>query len=367
MAEQDNQSDDKTEEATPERREEARDRGQVPLSRELTSVAVLAGVVVFLTFYIPVYMRSLKRMMTVSFESIGRQQFTADGVLQFAESNWMVVLTLILPVFGAAAVSSIVATMAQTKLSWSWEKLNPDLNRLDPISGLGRLFSFQSWIELLKGILKMLAVSLVAWLILKNQWRRVPELMGYPVLSAWAYWTSIMRELVWYVAGFLLLIGAGDFFYNWRKLEKELSMSKQDVKDDYKRREGDPLIKRRRERFARDLLNRKTLESTKEATVLLTNPTHFSVALRYEVGMAAPILVAKGVDFLALKMREVAKEKAIPIIENRALARELYATVEEGEEIPNKLYRAVAEIIRYVFELKGKALPKRERSEGETN
>jgi flagellar biosynthetic protein FlhB len=160
----------------------------------------------------------------------------------------------------------------------------------------------------------------------------------------------------------MFVIAGGDYLYNFFSLEKKLKMTKQEVREEFKRREVDPHLKGRMRRMQRDLATRKVVEKTKEATVLLTNPTHYSIALKYEIGMAAPIVLAKGIDFLALKMREVAKEQKIPIIENRPLARELYATVDEGREIPDKLYKAVAEIIRYVFKLKGKAVPVRDNA-----
>jgi flagellar biosynthetic protein FlhB len=190
--------------------------------------------------------------------------------------------------------------------------------------------------------------------------------MNYTVPAAWAYWAEITKSLFWAVAGLMLLVAGIDYLYNFISFERRIKMTKQEVKDEFKRREVDPHLKARMRRMQRDMVMRRTLEKTKEATVLITNPTHFSIALKYELGMGAPILLAKGIDFLALEMRKVAKENKIPIIENRPLARELYATVEEGEEIPDKLYKVVAEIIRYVFKLKNKPMVRAPEAVGPT-
>jgi len=220
-----------------------------------------------------------------------------------------------------------------------------------------RMFSKNALMEALKSTAQMVAVSIVAYLILKGEMVKLPMLMHASVEKTWIYFGGISKTLAWSIAGFLLVIAAVDYFWNFRDLESKLKMTKQEVKEDVKRREIDQHVKSKQKRMQRDVVMRKTMDKTRTATVILTNPTHYSVALRYEPGDGAPTLVAKGIDFIALQMREVAKEEDIPIIENRPLARELYATVKEGEEIPEKFYRTVAEIIRYVFRLKGRRIP----------
>jgi flagellar biosynthesis protein FlhB len=177
--------------------------------------------------------------------------------------------------------------------------------------------------------------------------------MMYPLANLWTYWGAITQNLFLGVTMFLFAIAAFDYIYNFVSFETKLKMTKKEVKEEFKRREVDPHVKNRMRRMQRDLGSRRMVERTKSATVVVTNPTHFSVALKYEPGMAAPQVVAKGQDFLALEMREVAKELEIPIVENAPLARTLYKLVEVGHEIPDSLYKAVSEIIRYVFKLKG--------------
>lgn len=360
MAADDDSSAEKTEEATPQRREEAREKGQVASSKDLTSVLVLAACIAFVAAYIPNYVKQIERFMVKSFESLATKRIDSSNVLNYAFDSWSALIWLMVPIFGIVLVVSIAATFLQTRFSFSWQRVSPDWSRLDPIEGIKRLGNTQAFVELIKSIAKMLAVGIVSYLILYSEWVKVPQLMTFPIMSSWRYWAEITTELSWAVCMLLVLIGSADFLYSWFTVEKQLKMTKQEVKEDYKSQEGDPQIKRRRERLARELINRKVLEKTRGATVIITNPTHYSIALRYEIGMSAPQLVAKGIDHLALRMREVAKEKKIPIIENRPLARELYATVNEGEEIPQKMYKAVAEIIRYVYQIKNKPLKRRE-------
>ncbi len=356
---EDQSADDKTEDATPERREDAREKGQAVLSRELTSVAILAASCAFAIQMAPRMIQGLEKIFVQSFESVTTRRVDRDSLIEYFGQTWIDAMIYILPMFAVVAVVAIALTYGQTRILFSWEKLKPDFSRMNPLTGVARMVNTTAVTELVKGIAKMTAVGLVAYAILHSEWRKLPELMTYPIISTWTYWGDITKQLFWSVSALLLVIGGFDYFVNYFSFEKSLRMSKHDIKEEYKKREVDPHVKARIRRMARDLGMKKTLEKTREATVLITNPTHYSIALSYELGMGAPVLVAKGMDFIALEMREIAKEMGIPIIENRPLARELYATVKEGEEVPDKLYKVVAEIIRYVFKLKGKALGKK--------
>jgi flagellar biosynthetic protein FlhB len=348
--------DDRTEEASPERREEFREKGQIAVSREITSVVVLVAAVVFLSVYLTRMAQSLQKLFVADFESLATQRLGPETIIEIAFGYWKEFLFIIVPIFVVTELAAAGTTLAQTRLNWSWERLKPDFSRMNPLPGMARMVSMQSLVELSKGIGKMLAVGVVAYLILRSEWIKVPELMIYPIMSTWSYWGHITKTLFWSVAALMFAIAAGDYLYNFFSLEKKLKMTKQEVKEEFKRREVDPHLKGRMRRMQRDIVMRKVMEKTKDATVLITNPTHFSIALKYELGMPAPIVLAKGIDFIALKMREIAKEQQIPIVENRPLARELYASVEEGRPIPDKLYKIVAEIIRYVFKLKGRSV-----------
>ena len=367
MADETASSEDRTEDATPERRDEFRGRGEVVVSRELTSVFILGSCVVAFTSGAPKLLKSLQKLLIASFESLATRRIDNDNFSAYLSDIWLNLLQMIIPIFMITSVAAISLTLLQTKLNWSWERLSPDLSKLDPFSGIARMFTFQTVLELLKNIAKLIAVATVGYLILRSEWVHVPELMNYPMTATWSYWGKITRQLFWSVSGFLVVISGLDYLWNFFSNERKMRMTKQEVKEDYKRREVDQNVKAKMRRMQRDFAARKTIATTRTATVLITNPTHYSIALRYNIGDRAPVLLAKGVDFLALNMREAAKEEQIPIIENRPLARALYATVNEGEEIPDKFYKAVAEIIRYVYRLKGRAIPKKRVVDANSN
>ncbi len=362
MAEDSASDQDKTEEATPERREEFREKGHVVVSREITSALLLMGTALFLSLYLPQMISSLQTTLKLFFEMAGRDEVSAKSVIGIGLKAWLGVLIVIVPIFLVDLFLASGSTLLQTRFNWSWEKLSPDFSRLNPLSGVVRMVNMQAAVELLKGLAKLAAVTIVSFLILKGEWTIVPGLMNASMLGAWGHWAEITKQLLWSVGALLVAIGGLDYFYNFMAMEKKMRMSKQEVKEEYKKREVDPHVKARVRRMQRDMVMQKTISKTKEATVIITNPEHYAVALKYELGMAAPIVIAKGVDFLAQRMKEVARENDIPIIENKPLARTLYKLVEAGQDIPESLYKAVSEVIRYVFQLKGiKIQPKTQR------
>jgi flagellar biosynthetic protein FlhB len=359
LAEQEDISnDDRTEEATQERRDEFRERGQLAQSKEITGVATLLTCAALLVYLGPMMTQVVYKSFVASFQEIAEFRVNEGNILGYLGRWWIQTLIVIVPIFVAVAVISVAATFLQTRFSWSWKKLEPDFQRMNPMQGIIRMVGTEAAFELIKSMAKMTIVGFIAFLILKSEWPHVPGLLLFPVNKTWAWWKDITMLMIWNVSGFLLFLAAADYFYNWFSLERRMKMTKQEVKDEYKRRETDPQVKMRMRRIQRDMMNKKTLEKTRQATALITNPTHYAVAIKYELGMAAPLVVAKGIDFLALSMREVAKELDIPIIENKPLARTLYKVVEPGQEIPESLYKAVAEVIRYVFKLKKISVPK---------
>jgi flagellar biosynthetic protein FlhB len=361
VAENDNDidNDDKTEEASVERREDFRERGSVAHSHELSQVAGLAAIAIFLGWYAPQIVVRAEKILINNFKSIEHFRVNEKNILTYLGAQWVEILYITLPFFLVAAVASSLSSLLQTQFNWSWKKLEPDWSKLNPITGIGRLFSKEMLVGLFKTIAKLLAVSVVAWLVLAGEWRKVPALLHANYAASWMYWTEITQHLLWGVVGLMLFVGAADFIYNFITLENKMKMTKQEVKEETKQRESDPHVKAKLRRMAREIATRKTVENTRKATVLITNPTHYSIAIRYELGMPAPLVVAKGVDFLALKMRETAKELDIPIVENKSLARAIYASVKEGDEIPAGMYQAISEIIRFVFKLKGISIAKK--------
>ena len=359
MADNETDQEDKTEDASTERREDFREQGNVANSHELSQVAGLATIAAFITWYAPQVFDKSQRLFIKNFEQIQYFRVSEKNIMSYLTGTWIELLIMILPFFIVAASTGALVTLLQTQFNWSWKKLEPDWSKLNPLPGIGKMFSKETLVGLIKSSAKLAVVSIIAWLVLAGEWRKVPSLMNANFLASWIYWADITKTLLWGVVGLMLFVGAADFLYAFVTLENKMKMSKQEVKEEVKQRESDPHVKAKLRRMAREIATRKTVENTKKATVLITNPTHYSIAIKYEVGMPAPIVMAKGVDFLALKMRETARELEIPIIENKPLARAIYAAVKEGDEIPATMYQAVSEIIKFVFQLKGVKIPKR--------
>ena len=353
MAEDAPEEQEKTEDPTDERRLDFRRRGEIAYSREISSVFVLVASFSFLSFFASKGFEDLAYLFRSQFEGINFTRITFTNSSPYFRGIWTSYLAIIIPICSFSCSIAILITFLQTKFSFSWSRLKPSWGKLNPLSGLKRMVSSQALMELAKSVGKLFAVGFVSYLILYSERTNIPALMNLAIGHSWAYWASITRMLFWSVAALLLLIAGADFLFNYFTLEKKMKMTKQEVKDEFKQREIDPMIKNRLRRLQRDITNRKSLEATKNATVLITNPTHYSVAIKYEIGMQAPTVIAKGIDFIALEMQKIAKSKDIPLVENKPLARTLYKTTEVDDEIPQSLYKAVSEIIRYVFKIKG--------------
>lgn len=347
---------DKSEEATPERREEFRQKGQVAVSHELSGVFLLGLMVTILGYYLPVLVVDLEELFKYYFYRLSDYRVNGDNIGIVFGNAYISWLKAVAPLFVIATMVALVSTLIQTRANFSWKRLAPDFNRLNILKGLANMVTSQALMNLFKGVGKMSIVSLVAYLILRSEWQRLPALLGFGIERSWAYWAEISQMLFWSVAGLLLIIAAFDYLYNFWQIEKQLKMTKQEVKEDTKKQEGDPHLKARIKRKQREIAYSKVAKKTREATVIVTNPTHYAVALKYEPGMRAPLVLAKGLDHLALHMRKIAKEADIPIVENKPLARFLHASVAVGAEIPESVYKAVSEIIRYVYKIKNKSL-----------
>ena len=347
---------EKSEEATPKRREEFREKGQIAVSREVNSFLVLTSIVIFMSFYGPKLVEDCLKLMQEHIFKASKFQIHLDNIGGYFFETWMQFIVLIIPPFIVSGFVGFLGVMFQTRFNWSWKKLNPDFKRLNPLKGLANMVNSQALMNLAKGIAKMVSVGFVSYLILKSEWNVVPALMNLSYLKTIYYWGDITQLLLWATVGFLLLIAIADYSFDVYKMEQQLKMTKQEVKQEFKEQEVDPHVKAKIKRMQRQYAQQKMVQDTKDATVLIANPTHFSIVLKYELGMSAPVVVAKGQDEFALRLREVAKDNDVPIVENKPLARTLYRLVEVGQEIPDELYKAVSEVIRYVFELKGRKI-----------
>ena len=347
---------EKTEKATDKKRQDSRKKGQVLKSQDVTSAIVLLTVFLFL-FFASGLMRD--RFFTFFQESFTKyiplKEFDAENVILIYIEVLLEMAFILLPIMAIAMVAAIAANLLQFGLLFTTEPLKFDLKKIDPIKGLKRIFSIRAIVELMKSILKISFIGTVTFLIV---WLNIDKVLGLAFKSPWDTLSTVgqLTAIMGITASFtLLFISILDFFYQKYDYEKNLKMSKQDIKDEHKNSEGDPIIKSRIKQRQREMAMRRMMQEIPDADVVITNPTHYAIAIKYDDGdMDAPIIVAKGVDFIAQKIKLIAKENEIVMVENRPLARSLYDQVEIGDRIPEEFFKAVAEILAYVYRIQRK-------------
>ncbi|RHW33299.1 flagellar biosynthesis protein FlhB [Neobacillus notoginsengisoli] len=345
---------EKTEKATPRKKQDARKKGQVAKSTDLSNAVVLLGSFSFLAIYGEYAGGRLLQMFKVSLSNSLLYHLTEESVVLLFKNILFNAVLIAAPIIVIAWLAAIVSTISQVGFLVAPESIKMDLKKIDPISGAKRIFSMRSIVELLKSILKVLLITTVAGIFLWKQKGILLKLPQMEPLSIVGLLASLTVKMGMVISAAYLVLAVGDLFYQRYDHAKKLKMSKQDIKDEHKKTEGDPLVKQKIKEKQRQVASFRMMQDIPKAQVIITNPTHFAVAIAYEAGkMSVPTVVAKGADFLALKIREVAKEHRVVIMENKPLARALYAGVEVGEEIPEELFKAVAEVLAYVYRVKG--------------
>jgi flagellar biosynthetic protein FlhB len=352
MAESDDR-EQRTESPTPKRLEDARKRGQVPRSRDLNAAAVvLTGGLALSGMGLGVGERLLSLMragLTLNAAQSYSPGYIMPQLLRFA---WQGLLASA-PLLGAILAAAVVAPLAIGGWNFSGEAMVPDWSRLNPITGLGRVFSLRGWLELLKAMARFLVVALIAILVLWKQFSAFTTLGRESVGSGIGHALSLCGAALIALGGGLGIIALVDAPLALWQHQRSLRMTRQEVKDENKETEGNPELRGRIRRTQQKIARQRMMHEVKRADVVITNPTHYSIALRYEdKRMRAPILVAKGTDLIALRIREIATENRVPIVEAPPLARALHAHCELGEEIPTRLYAAVAQVLTYVYQLR---------------
>jgi flagellar biosynthetic protein FlhB len=344
---------ERTEQPTSKRLEEARKKGQIPRSTELSAAAVILTVGGGLHF-LGGYMGSrLNGLMTASL-TLTREQ-SVDESLMFPTmiDEASHALLACAPILGLTLVAALVAPMLLGGWNMSFEALVPDFTRLNPLSGFGRMFSTRSVVDLAKAFAKFILLALVAFVLLRQ---KSGELMGLgmePTGVAIAHAISLAGYALLMLAGTMGLIAAADVPWQLYQHNKKLRMTREEIREEMKESEGSPEVKGRIRRVQNEIARRRMMQEVPKADVVVVNPTHFAVALRYdEKRMRAPIVVAKGADVIAARIREVATENLVPIFEAPPLARALFKSVEIGNEIPATLYVAVAQVLTYIYQLK---------------
>lgn len=338
----------KTEKATPQRRKKAREEGQVVRSREFGSLLAVIGAMATLRFVVPDMAVHWRGFYNSLLTSATEGEIDSNGVVLYWTA--VEVLRWIGPVLLVAMMVSVGVTIAQGGISFAPSALAFKFSRMNPSARLGQVFSLTSMSAMAKSLLPFGLIALFGVTALSGSWGALARASTGGMAALLAVTGQALVSVAWKSALVLLAWGGIDYFLTWRQNESKLKMSKEEVKRDHKESDGNPFIKgqvRKRQRAMRD--RRKPLAAAATATMVVTNPTHFAVALRYDQGMSAPEVVAKGLDLLAQKIKAIAAENDVPVVENKVLARSLYKNVEVGQKIPSDLYQAVAEILVVVF------------------
>ena len=339
--------------ATPRRKEEARKKGQVFKSQEVISALMLLGLVALLRFWIPAMFLRMQYLFpyVLGISSDWTERSVASLMLNVL---WLGI-QIMAPILGTGFLIAIISNYIQVGFLFTGESMKPQLSRLSMISGAKRMFGVKAWVELVKSLMKVLLIGYFLYASVRDRLHIYPALQQLNVGQAAVLLGEALMELAWNISLSFLGIAAFDYIYQRWEYEKNLRMSHEDLKQEYKQTEGNPELKSELKKRQRAMAMGRMMQDMKQADVVVTNPTHFAVALRYDPKVQnAPYVVAKGQDQVALRMRELAKEYDLVIMENKPLARALYAQVEIGQGIPADLYKAVAEVLAFVYRLKKK-------------
>lgn len=341
---------DKTEEPSARKLSQAREKGQTVNSKEVANFAVLLGATVVIGLIGPYMMKDLTKALLVFVERPDTIDVTGSGKVM-VESLLSIFLALA-PALALLLVLAVLSVVMQVGWKVSAESIQPKLEKISPLSGAKRMFSLKSVVELMKGIVKLVLVGLIAYAIVFPEFERIELMVQMDIreLLGETHWIAIKLFIA--ILAIVAVVATIDYLYQRYEFMKQMRMSKQEVRDEHKQTEGDPHVKARLRQLRMERARTRMMAAVPKATVVITNPTHFAVALKYEMAeMAAPRVVAKGVDAVALRIREIANENEVPIVENRPLARALYDNTELDQEIPEEFYKAVAEVISYIFKL----------------
>lgn len=344
-------SAEKTEKATPKRRADARRKGQIARGAELPAALGFLAVLLALNMLHQELFKSAGDFLAEMMRNApSNNPLTIVDVHNLILQAGKVFAVLSLPVIAAAFVAGLVGNFAQGGLSFSTEALKPKGNRFNPASNIKKIFGSDNAVNLVKTFVKLVFLGTVAHGVLAPIIMDAPSMMNAPIASVAVHLGTAFYSLSLRFGLVLLTLALADYGWSWYKNEKSMRMTKQEIRDEFKEQEGDPMVKNQRRRAARALTQKRSLAAVPTATVVITNPTHFAVALKYNRDKdAAPIVVAKGADEIARKIREIAGLNDIPLVENPPLARALYKAVEPNQIIPIELFSAVAEVLAFVF------------------
>jgi flagellar biosynthesis protein FlhB len=345
---------ERTEAPTAKRRADFRKKGQVAQSKEVQTAALFTLMLLFWLLFAPYFWNSIRELTTAIWRNSGEYAITASSLMHLVHYLAGALAKILFPLFLVALVTGFFASVFQVGWLLTAKPLTPDFNKLDPIKGMGRFFSKRSLLELIKSLLKVLLIGWLAFSTVAGEFDKALLLTGMEVEETIRYLARTAALVMAKVAALMIFLAAIDYaFVRW-EMEEKMKMTKQELKEETKETEGDPYIKSKIRSIQQQMARRRMMAAVPEADVVITNPTHFAVAIKYEPGkMDAPVLLAKGQDLVAEKIREIAREHHIPLVENPPVARLLHKKVDIGQSIPEELFKAVAEILAYVYSLKG--------------
>ncbi|WP_046175041.1 flagellar biosynthesis protein FlhB [Domibacillus indicus] len=346
---------EKTEKATPKKKQDSRKKGQVAKSQDLNTAVSLLVLFGFLSAFAVSMGKNIFHMFQHSIQYYMLMDVTEANLKTIVFEVMEQCAVILAPFMLAAVAAGVAANYAQVGWLVTGEPIKPKLEKLDPIKGFKRIFSMRSIVELLKSILKIGFVGTAAFVTLWINIEEVLKMALRPIEDTLPLVGSLTVQMGLAAAAALLVLGVLDYFYQKFDFEKSLRMSKQDIKDEHKNSEGDPLIKSRIRQTQREMAMRRMMQEVPNADVVITNPTHYAIALKYDESKRdAPYVVAKGTDYIAQKIKLIAKENNVMTVENRPLARALHDQTEIGDSVPEEFFKAIAEILAYVYRIKNK-------------
>ena len=349
--------DDKTEEPTAKKRADAKKKGQVGRSTEIsTAFVLLTGFFVLKVLWENIY-TSIANYTTYIFTHLN-QPVDTENISRLFIGIMEILATTALPIMLAIMIIGLGVNFFQVGLNFNTEAIGFKLDKLNPINGFGRIFSKRSLVELFKSLFKIAVIGSFLYTILSQQLLAMPQFIYFDLGTSLEQMSKIIFSMSFEVIGVIMVLGFLDYGYQKWQTTQDLKMSKQEVKDEMKQSEGDPQIKGKIKQKQRQMAMSRMMQEVPKADVIVTNPTHFAVALQYHKGMQAPLVIAKGQDFVAQKIKKLAREASVPIVENRPLARALFASTNIGDAVPAELYQAVAEVLAYVYRLKHRVRPR---------
>ena len=349
-------SGSKTEKATPKKRRDQRKEGNVLQSRDVAGLVTLAGTFFALSIFLEGAINSIAQFMVRFIDLAGTVTDTTMGNVGSMSSIFMVALAKsLVPFLLVCVLLGVVGSGMQTRFLFATKNLKPKFSRLNPLEGLKKLFSMQNLVELVKSLLKLIVLIALTYSMLKADMAGTVKTMSLDIPRSVAFTFTMLKNLLIRIIIAFVAIAALDYLYQWWSFERKMMMSKQEVKEEYKQTEGNPEIKGRIKNIQQQRARMRMMQAVPDADVIIRNPTHFAVALKYDIDKnSAPVVLAKGQDELALRIIDVGEENKVPIVENRPLARALYQDTEINGEIPQEHYGAVAEILVYIYKMNEK-------------